>query len=267
MEKRPSLDGLELVGVPVPNVIFLCINLDRSPERRAAMEAEAGRVSIALEFVQAIDGKELRLDTVPGYDRAGRLRRAPDLKQAEVACVLSHKKALKRFLTTDAKAAIILEDDAILSDKLAGFATAAGSLPFAWDAINLENRNRKPIPSALAKFDSGIGLYASAWLSRGSAGWMYSRRGAKHVLDSLENFRHAYDTHMGFFWRYGIVALCTDPPLVHQGGTASVIGGGRAFSERDLTIGQFLRARKERIEHELRKQISAYMNIVRVKFG
>jgi glycosyl transferase family 25 len=231
------------------------------------MEAEAQRVGIDLEFVQAIDGKELRLDAASGYDREGRLRRAPDLKPAEVACVLSHKNALKRFLASDAYAAVILEDDAVLSEKLAAFAMAAASLPIAWDAINLESRKRKPIRPAIARFDSGIGLYASAWLSAGATGWMYSKSGAKKVLDSLENFRHAYDTHLGFFWRYGLMALCTDPPLVHQGGSASTIGSGRLFSEKELTIAQWLRTRKERIEHEFRKQISAYMNIVRARFG
>jgi GR25 family glycosyltransferase involved in LPS biosynthesis len=70
------------------NILFICINLDRAPERRRAMETKARHAGIELQFIQAIDGSELNLDDVPGYDRKGRLQYAQDLKPGEVACVL-----------------------------------------------------------------------------------------------------------------------------------------------------------------------------------
>jgi len=254
----------------VSEIIFLAINLQRSPDRRAFMQAEAERAGVELSFVQAVDGMDLNLDEAAGYDREGRLRHAPDLKPNEVACVLSHKAALETFLASGASAAVVLEDDAVLSDRLAPFVEAMVRLPIDWNAVNLENRNRKPLRPALITFDFGVAVHASAWLSKGSAGWLYSRDGAERVLRSLRSFRHAYDTHIGFFWRYGITALCVYPPLVGLSGvTSSTISTpdqpARNFALNELTFPQLLRARRERIEHEFRKEIEARLTFIRLR--
>jgi glycosyl transferase family 25 len=236
------------------------------------MQVEAERAGIKLSFVQAVDGRSLNLDEVPGYDREGRLRHAPDLKPNEVACVLSHKAALETFLASGAKAAVVLEDDAVLSDCLAPFVEAMVRLPIAWNAVNLENWNHKPLRPALITFDFGVGLHASAWLSAGAAGWLYSRDGAARILCSLQSFRHAYDTHIGFFWRHGISALCVHPPLVRQAGvTPSTIATPdqpvRTVPLEELTFTQFLRTRRERLEHEFRKEIEARLTFIRLKIA
>jgi len=175
-------------------------------------------------------------------------------------------------LASGARAAVVLEDDAVLSNRLAPFAEAMVRLPIAWNAVNLENRNRKPLRPALITFNCGVALHASAWLSKGSAGWLYSRDGAERVLHSLRSFRHAYDTHMGFFWRYGITPFCAHPHLIGQAsGTASTIATPdqpwRNFAQKELTFGQFLRARRERIEHEFRKEIEARLTLIRLKMN
>jgi GR25 family glycosyltransferase involved in LPS biosynthesis len=222
------------------------------------MEAEAQRIGIALSFVQAIDGAGIDLDAAFGYDRKGRLRYAPDLKPEEVACVLSHQKALQTFLASAAEVAVILEDDARLSERLPVFARAAKNLPMEWDAIKLEIRKEKPLQRSLARIGD-INLHATAFLSAGSTGWMYSRQGAGKVLQSLRHFRHAYDTHLGFFWRYGLVALCVDRPLIWESGLPSTIRPVRAVHTKKLTVAQWLCTRFERIEHSFRKRIEARM--------
>jgi hypothetical protein len=144
-----------------------------------------------------------------------------------------------------------------------GFAMSALRLPMAWDAIHLESRKGKPIRPALAMCGNGIGVYACAWMSAGAAGWMYSRAGAARVIKSFEHFRHAIDTHLGFFWRHGLLALRADPPLVRQSDAPSVTGN-RPFSERDLTASQWIKWRAERIEHECRKWFAAYLILARI---
>jgi glycosyl transferase, family 25 len=253
------------------NVLILCINLQRSPERREMMEAEARRAGIDVTFVQAIDGTALSLDMAPGYDRRGRLQHAPDLKPNEVACVLSHKAALGTFLASDAPAAVVLEDDAVLSDRFIDFVEGVASLPIAWNAVNLENRVRKQLRPAVTRFDFGIGLHASAWLSWGATGWLYSRDGAERIVHSLRHFRHAYDTHMGLFWRNGVTALCADPPVVSSRydilSTISIPGEERVFNQKELSLRQLLSSRRERIVHEIRKEIGARITLARLKIA
>ena len=39
------------------------------------------------------------------------------IQKGEVGCFLSHKKALEKFLTTEAKYAVVFEDDAVPNDE------------------------------------------------------------------------------------------------------------------------------------------------------
>ncbi len=236
------------------------------------MEAEAARAGIEITFVQAIDGRELSLEAAAGYDRKRRLKYAPDLEPNQVACALSHKAALTVFLANDAEAAVILEDDAVLSDHFLDFVKAVTNLPIKWNAVNLENRNKKPLRPAVITFDFGVGLHTSGWLSKGSAGWLYSRQGAALALRSLSSFRHSYDTHIGFFWRHGMTPLCAYPPVIGWStatpSTISVAGHGKQqFTQKDLSWAQFLRWRRERIEHEVRKEIQARIALVQLRMA
>jgi GR25 family glycosyltransferase involved in LPS biosynthesis len=137
-------------------------------------------------------------------------------------------------------------------------AKCALSLPFKWDAINLENRKDRCIKSAFAKIGT-VGFYASPNLSAGSAGYLYSRDGAERVLATLKRFRHAFDTHMGFFWKYQLAILCASPAVVTQDRDVSTISSAKRFDRYDLSWSQWLRWRAERIEHECRKWIAAYL--------
>lgn len=234
-------------------ILFLCINLERSTERRAKMEAGAYKAGFPISFIKAVDAKDIGFDA-PGYDRENRLRHAPDLKLGEIACVLSHKRALETFLASSAKFAVILEDDAIFAEGFLKFVESATKLPIPWHAINLENRNKRQIWPAIAPC-----LYASGTLSSGSAAWLYSREGAATVLASLQSFRHAIDTHLGFFWRHRLTALCAYPMLVTQdtSNTSTHHVLARSVIERELSYPQFIRWRLERIEHSVRKRIAA----------
>ena len=74
------------------NYKILVVNLDRSPERLAAISAQLEKLGVPFERVVALDGRELADDFVEAaspkqlvnktYHRA--------LSKAEVACSLSH---------------------------------------------------------------------------------------------------------------------------------------------------------------------------------
>jgi glycosyl transferase, family 25 len=250
--------------------LYFCINLERAPDRRALMEDEARRAGISLRFIRAVDGSQLDVDAASGYDLQGRLRHAPGLKANEVACALSHKAALTAFLESGASSAVVLEDDAIFSDRFRDFVNAVAASKVPWSAVNLENRNGKLLKPALIRFDCGVGLHASAWLSAGAIGWLYSREGAERMVRSLNKFRHAYDTHIGLFWRHGITPLCAHPPVVSASGMPSTIvekGTTITFAQKELSFPQFVRARRERIEHEVRKEIAARFWLARRKLA
>lgn len=85
------------------------INLDRAPERLAAMRAQLR--GLPCERLRAVDG-------VPPGARVARFRfwlaNARRVLPAEVGCALSHQRAYARFLASSATCALILEDDICL---------------------------------------------------------------------------------------------------------------------------------------------------------
>jgi GR25 family glycosyltransferase involved in LPS biosynthesis len=173
---------------------------------------------------------------------------------------------LQTFLESEASHAVIFEDDAVLDARFLQFVRAAVRLPIPWHAINLENRNKRHLRPAIARFDFGVNLHASSTLSSGAAAWLYSREGAALALRSMASFRHAIDTHLGFFWRHKMTALCVYPPLVTQDVSALSTHPNmrRTVLEKELSFPQLIRWRKERIEHTIRKRIAAWIILFRM---
>ena len=126
------------------------INLARSTDRRQHMEAELKKVGITdYTFVNAVDGNDLKPEVIAAHQEkviqhynltlrkdptdplnlyvlSPKSRQALNKNQSccyqvsnyELACSLSHLKCYELLLASDAEAALILEDDAILSTDL-----------------------------------------------------------------------------------------------------------------------------------------------------
>ena len=134
------------------NCPVFIINLVRSPDRRQHMEAELQRVGITdYTFVNAIDGNDLKPEVIAAhqekiiqhynlpllkdhnyriyrdlYALATKMQKDLNIRtnlfykvnKYELACSLSHLKCYQLFLARGAEAALILEDDAVLSTDL-----------------------------------------------------------------------------------------------------------------------------------------------------
>ena len=117
------------------------INLDRSPDRLTYMDDQLRELGIGYERFPAVDRD--RIDaSVPEFDASGYARcHGRRFHSGEVACYLSHVGALRAFLRTDAKYALILEDDARLSPDLMTIIEAAMARPDEWDLLRLSSVN------------------------------------------------------------------------------------------------------------------------------
>jgi GR25 family glycosyltransferase involved in LPS biosynthesis len=114
-------------GAPVEGVF---INLDRAPERRAAMEKQLSdiRLPYPLERFAGIDGS-----LQPGCPE--------NLRPGQYGCWLSHLAALERSMP-NRRHLHVIEDDALLSRKLAVLPEAVGALASdlgtSWDILYLD---------------------------------------------------------------------------------------------------------------------------------
>lgn len=117
------------------------INLAGSEARRAHMEAEAARVGIALERMEAVDGRVLSAAALQAVCPGPGLFK--QLRGVEVACVLSHRALWQRIVDgTDAYAAVF-EDDVRFGDGVAELLTDTDWIPPDAQLIKLETTSRR----------------------------------------------------------------------------------------------------------------------------
>jgi glycosyl transferase family 25 len=113
------------------------INLARRPDRLAVMTAQAGRLGLGLERVEACDAASTppaRLDR--WFEASGPLGEIP---LGDKACLLSHRAAWELFLASGDAHAVFLEDDVRLSKVAAAMLASDQWIPHGVGVVKLEH--------------------------------------------------------------------------------------------------------------------------------
>ncbi len=169
------------------------INLDRRPDRLAAMEGEARKARLSLTRLPALDGES------PASEALTNARFAPPfpfgaLSRHEKCCALSHRAAWEALVQSGDSHAVILEDDVRFGPGASLLATADW-IPPGIDLIKLEHfgpdnqrvllADERPLQHAAAPRGLGLGRIASR--HTGAGAYLLSRRAALRLL-AMEHF-------------------------------------------------------------------------------
>lgn len=162
--------------------IFI-ITLPDSEHRRAPLIGQLEGAGLAYELWHGVDGRSgLPPEEERHIDREAAKRishRA--LGDAEFACALSHQHLYAEILRRDLPAAIVLEDDAQLTDAFFQFHEAL--IPGDWDLLILDHKKtfayRAP-PLALPGVASGYPISVAGYLT---TGYVISNTGARKMID------------------------------------------------------------------------------------
>ncbi len=205
-------------------VLTLVINLDRSPDRLQRIGQRLQALGIDWERLPAVDGAALDAQGRRALDERGyrRLHGATP-KLGELGCYLSHLRAMRAFLASEARFALILEDDAQPSERLPGVVAQLARVGDQWDMVKLSKVHRGTPVSLLAL---GHGATLDVMLTRctGSSAYIVNRRAAQTYLDKLLPMTLPYDHVFDRGWQLGIrVRLVSPPPCRHDEEIASTI--------------------------------------------
>lgn len=203
---------------------WFVLNLDRSPERLAAIARTLDALGISPVRVPAVDGRTLSLP-LPGIDPALYLgTHGRELLMGEVGCYLSHLRALRLFLDSGFAQAMVLEDDADVTPRapaLVDVLTAPGA-PDDWDVVKFEAHHRT-LGLPLRRLSPGGSLCALPHRSAGSAAYLVNRAAAAALLDRLLPMRMPYDIAFDRGWDLGLrvrglrpypVTTCPSAPTI-----------------------------------------------------
>jgi glycosyl transferase, family 25 len=230
------------------------INLDRAPDRLAAMESQLRSFPVVHERISAVDAANVTKEMMSAVaaPRLGRLFRNmsgyhrseasspamfwPEfgryLVAGEIACYLSHVRALQTFLASDADHALILEDDVEIDADITDVLSVIGALPQRPRIAKLEGLQAShdvhyPVAS--------IGPRDIVMMFKpttGAAGYYINRAGAAVIVSRALPVREPFDAFLRQYWLHGVEVLEARPFPVRQRPLATMIvgrdGQGRA---------------------------------------
>lgn len=157
--------------------LVLLINLKKRNDRLSKMESRLKDLDFTI--IEAIEGNNL--DSSISVLDGG-------LSSSEKACVASHIKAIKYFLSTKEKTCIILEDDVVFNDDFFTLARASFELPPELMVVKLETAcNRVTLKRPYSRFLE-YKIYELGSFHLGSAAYLITRTGAKIIIAELEKF-------------------------------------------------------------------------------
>ena len=167
------------------------INAASAVRRRAHLEARLAELSLAFQRIEAVtpDGIDSRLKA-KHCDR----RQFRWLTESELACSLSHIKALKTFLDSGEDVGLILEDDVHMASALPAFLATYGKSPHV-DVLKIETLPTPVRVAArpLAAIDDGFTIRAVYSQTNGAAAYIVTRRAASVIVDDPSMLQHPTD--------------------------------------------------------------------------
>ena len=207
------------------------INLEGSDARLAHISAQLNAQGIPFQRVPAFDGRQLAIEQFPNFDaKAAYAFMGRPMRGGEVGCYLSHLKALRAFLDSDARYAVILEDDAELAPGLAEVVgqiidwTRAEGVDF--DVVNLGAEKLK-YHRQLKDF-GGWTLEHAFYFPMRATGMLWSRAGAEDFLHNYAQVDCPVDNQYRNWQSLVGRGLAVKPWVVLPSGAASDIDAGRA---------------------------------------
>ena len=190
------------------------INLDRSPDRWAALSADAARAGLDPIRVPAVDGKAVPPAERTLLDVAGfRKLHGKEPFPGEFGCYASHVLAIRTFIEDDADIALILEDDCVPHDDIVAAVGALASVD-DWDMVKLKS-NRMNAFRADRAIPGGRALGRAPFGPTGSsAAYLLRRSAAERFLAGIVPMQLPYDIAFERGWAMGLRVRHVKPDVV-----------------------------------------------------
>ncbi len=204
--------------------LILVINLDRAPNRLEKISLQLNRLGLAWERVSAADGKNLNIHDENLLDtKSFGARHGKTPLPGELGCYLSHVWAFERFLKSDFKFALVLEDDVLLRDELPAVLDKLKTREDAWDMVKLSGVH-SGTPVSVAQLTPLHQLTVMLSRCTGSSAYAVNRHAAKIYAQGLLPMKLPYDHEFDRAWYWHLkVRMVVPHPCGHDDQEISMI--------------------------------------------
>jgi len=191
------------------------INLDRAPERWEHISKAFTAVDIPITRVPAIDGNQLVFPHVDFNKKKFQRFHGRAINIYEVACYLSHLKALKVFLESNDEVAMICEDDLFLKKECKEVVEAALASSSHWNILRLSGL-RKGKACCVQQLTPNYFLTLHLSRLKGAGACLIDRKAASVLVKELVPMWLPWDHAIDREWNFGLKALAVAPFPVSQ---------------------------------------------------
>lgn len=198
------------------------ITLEHSQERRNLISARLGELGMPFEFYPGVDGRKVDLLSHQNYSKwKRRMFFGRDLSNGEFGCILAHQAIYEHIVKENIQTALILEDDAILSDELSAVVGALTQHPENWDLVRFLGREKNYRASRkIARLPGTHSDLARPHGTPGGAyGYLISHQAARRLLSMMGKNWLPIDTLHGVSWltKLNTVSVIPSPVLPNDG--------------------------------------------------
>ena len=202
------------------------ISLQDAGEKRADLAEALSEQSLSFQIIDAVDARQWQSEAlaehISSFGVACNMTHTP--KPGAVGCHLSHLKAYQNLIDSDASAAIILEDDAIITPELRRHMPCIERASAVFDIIFLcDRRPNRPAP-VIGTSEEGLQFCLKKYSNIGTTGYVITRQAACYMLAHHTPFRLAIDTLLNRWWQTKLKVATTAPQLVRDDAMTSSIG-------------------------------------------
>lgn len=189
------------------------INMDSAVARREAAERQALSHGLDIQRVPAVIGRELTEADLVGFDAEKRRREYHfDMTMGEHACTMSHLKALRQFLESDADMGVVLEDDFVLHPRFQEGLRWAVEHTGGWQVMKLFTDDGKLYPTPVESPDGNWRLVFPKKILWVAVGNLYTREGARRVLEGFRRYWVPFDVQLAEIMLRTDITVCGITP-------------------------------------------------------
>ena len=191
------------------------INLDAATDRWSFVQNSFAGSQVALCRVPAVDVKSLTFPHRDFSEHRYRWFHGRMNNPRELACYLSHLKAIETFLKTSESHGIIAEDDITLRADFDSILEALLEQAGAWNIVRLSGLSNGH-PLRLSRLAGSYSLCVNLGRLKGAGAYLIDRRAAAALLSRLLPMWLPYDHAIDREWRWGLRAAYVLPFPVSQ---------------------------------------------------
>ena len=217
---------------------FYVINLDRSQERWQRINDHLHNLGLVAQRISAVDAAQYDNVFLSKHYNESLNKKSffIGLKPAEIGCFLSHRKALKAFLTDSKKKyAVILEDDVEFVADPRQFCGQWLTVLNGNDAVMLKLFKRRAISGEWVDRCERTGVVRPRLVPLGTQSQIVNRRAAKALLTAFEQFSMPVDAAYQHWWQHGVKVLVTVPNQINE--ISKAVGGTNIGGSIGLSFG------------------------------